>query len=302
MLQALLLFVLIVYSGVIFLSRIFKLAFLPLALLLISACATQYPTPTASLIVNSTVKLPEELSETSGLFCDVDSMFSLNDSGNAPVIYRINYQGEIIERTRLPLTNRDWEAITADDMSFYIADVGNNKGNREKVEIHKVSRRNANEITTFTLKYAGNNANINIPYAHDFDSEAMVKHGDELLLFSKSWRTGITHVYKVNEGESEQTISPFTSIDGLPGVVTGVDFDRHQNRFVITGYKSDPFGNFATFIAQISQDYALLNIWPIKQYKQVEGVCVDTNGTYWFSEEATEEREASLSSSKVVSR
>ncbi len=279
---------------------LFKFALIPVLLVLVSACAVQYPTPNAQLQIKSIVNLPKELSETSGLFCDVDSMYSLNDSGNAPIIYRINYQGEIIERTRLPLTNKDWEAITADASSFYIADVGNNKGKREQVEIHKVNRSNVNDITTITLKYEGNDASNNIPYAHDFDSEAMVKHGDDLLLFSKSWKTGITHVYKVNEGEIEQTISTFASIDGLPGVVTGVDFDQHQNKFVITGYKSDPFGNFSTFMAQISKDFTLLDVWPLEQYKQVEGICVDNNGMYWFSEEATEGRKASLSSAKVT--
>lgn len=279
---------------------LFKFALIPVLLVFVSACAVQYPTPNAQLQIKSIVELPKELSETSGLFCDVDGMYSLNDSGNAPIIYRINYQGEIIERTRLPLTNKDWEAITADASSFYIADVGNNKGKREQVEIHKVNRSNVNDITTITLKYEGNDASNNIPYAHDFDSEAMVKHGDDLLLFSKSWKTGITHVYKVNEGEIEQTISTFASIDGLPGVVTGVDFDQHQNKFVITGYKSDPFGNFSTFMAQISKDFTLLDVWPLEQYKQVEGICVDNNDMYWFSEEATKGRKASLSSAKVT--
>ena len=279
---------------------LFKFALIPVLLVLVSACAVQYPTPNAQLQIKSIVELPKELSETSGLFCDVDGMYSLNDSGNAPIIYRINYQGEIIERTRLLLTNKDWEAITADASSFYIADVGNNKGKREQVEIHKVNRSNVNDFTTITLKYEGNDASNNIPYAHDFDSEAMVKHGDDLLLFSKSWKTGITHVYKVNEGEIEQTISTFASIDGLPGVVMGVDFDQHQNKFVITGYKSDPFGNFSTFMAQISKDFTLLDVWPLEQYKQVEGICVDNNGMYWFSEEATEGRKASLSSAKVT--
>jgi hypothetical protein len=282
------------------LNILFKFALIPVLLVLVSACAVQYPTPNAQLQIKSIVELPKELSETSGLFCDVDGMYSLNDSGNAPIIYRVNYQGEIIERTHLPLTNKDWEAITADASSFYIADVGNNKGKREQVEIHKVNRSNVNDITTITLKYEGNDASNNIPYAHDFDSEAMVKHGDDLLLFSKSWKTGITHVYKVNEGEIEQTISTFASIDGLPGVVTGVDFDQHQNKFVITGYKSDPFGNFSTFMAQISKDFTLLDVWPLEQYKQVEGICVDNNGMYWFSEEATEGRKASLSSAKVT--
>ncbi|CAA0350237.1 conserved hypothetical protein [Alteromonas infernus] len=64
------------------------------------------------------VELPDELAETSGLFCEQSGMFSLNDSGNAPVIYRVNYQGEIVERTPLALTNKDWEAITADADAF----------------------------------------------------------------------------------------------------------------------------------------------------------------------------------------
>lgn len=263
--------------------------------LLVSACAVQYPTPSAPLMINSTVELPEALSETSGLFCEADFLYSVNDSGNAPIIYQANYQGDIVEQIKLALTNKDWEAITGDATSFYIADVGNNRGTREQVEIHKVNRRNVNDIVSITLKYAGNDASNNIPYAHDFDSEAMVKYADELLLFSKSWRTGITHIYRVNEAETVQTISPFASIKGLPGVVTGVDFDKRRNKFVITGYKSDPFGNFSTFMAHVSTSFSLLDVWPLKQFKQVEGVCVDNEGFYWFSEEATEDRKASLS-------
>ncbi|GFD69360.1 hypothetical protein KUL156_59160 [Alteromonas sp. KUL156] len=283
-------------------NNLFRVVILSLAITLSSACAINYPTPSASLKINSIVTLPEELAETSGLFCEEEGMYSLNDSGNAPVIFHVNYQGEITEQTRLALTNKDWEAITADSAFFYIADVGNNKGKREQVEIHKVNRSNVNDIETITLKYAGNNANNNIPYAHDFDSEAMVMFDNKLLLFSKSWRTGITHIYHVNDTKSVQTLSPFASIEGLPGVVTGVDFDRVRNRFVITGYKSDPFGNFATFLAQVSKEFTLLDIWPLDEYKQVEGVCVDTEGRYWFSEEATEGREASLSSAYIEAK
>ncbi|GFD74775.1 hypothetical protein KUL113_41950 [Tenacibaculum sp. KUL113] len=280
-------------------NNLYRFMALSLALLLFTACAVNYPTPLASLKIDTMVTLPDELAETSGLFCEEEGMVSLNDSGNAPLIFHVNYQGEITKRTRLALTNKDWEAITADPDFYYIADVGNNKGKREQVEIHKVNRSNVNDIKTITLKYAGNNADNNIPYAHDFDSEAMVKLDNKLLLFSKSWRTGITHIYDVNEAEPLQTLRPFASIEGLPGVVTGVDFDELQQRFVITGYKSDPFGNFATFLAQVSKAFLLLDIWPLDEYKQVEGVCVDGQGLYWFSEEATEGRRASLSSARV---
>ncbi|BFT28845.1 hypothetical protein D210916BOD24_00210 [Alteromonas sp. D210916BOD_24] len=243
--------------------------------------------------------LPDALAETSGLYCDSDHMLSLNDSGNAPVLFKIDFNGNIIQQLPLAITNKDWEAVTADNTHYFIADVGNNGGKREQVEVYKINRQDLNDITLLKLSYVGNTITGNTPYAHDFDSEAMVKKGSELLLFSKSWRTGITHIYTIDEQMAEQHISPIADIKGLPGVVTGADFDTTRNVFVITGYKSDPFGNFEAFIAQVAPDFSIINIWPLETYKQVEGVCVDKKGQYWFSEEATKGRPASLSQASV---
>jgi len=60
----------------------FKFAALSASLVLASACAVQYPIPSAQLQIKNIVELPEELSETSGLFCETDGMYSLNDSGS----------------------------------------------------------------------------------------------------------------------------------------------------------------------------------------------------------------------------
>ncbi|CAN0134849.1 unnamed protein product, partial [Chrysoparadoxa australica] len=46
----------------------FKFAALSASLVLASACAVQYPIPSAQLQIKNIVELPEELSETSGLF------------------------------------------------------------------------------------------------------------------------------------------------------------------------------------------------------------------------------------------
>lgn len=270
------------------------------SLLALCACAVRYPNSSAGLNVESTTALPEALSETSGLFCEKETLLSLNDSGNDPVIFTLDYKGNIVNQSGLSVHNKDWEAITADETFYYIADVGNNKGRREQVEIYQVSKHSPEQHVTITLRYAGNDSSNNIPYAHDYDSEAMVKVSDDLLLFSKSWRTGITHVYHVNEAQPEQMLSPIGLIKGLPGVVTGVDFDKTRNLFVLVGYKSDPFGNFATFMAQVSLSYEVINVWPLENFKQVEGVCVDSIGDYWFSEEATEGRAASLSRAVIT--
>lgn len=276
-------------------SRSLLIAF---PLLALSACTSYYPTPTTTLDIVKSVTLPDALSETSGLYCEGEALFSLNDSGNAPVIFEISHDGKVINESKLALTNFDWEAISADKEWFYIADVGNNKGLRDEVSIYKVRRENLSEVQTLALQYAGNDPASNRAYAHDYDSEAMVETVDALILFSKSWRTGITHIYDISD-EPKQTLTPIAQIKNLPGVVTGADYDKHRNVFVVTGYKSDPFGNFTTFIAQVSTDYSVLNVWPLKPFKQVEGVCVDESGDYWFSEEATEGRQATLNRARL---
>lgn len=192
----------------------------------------------------------------------------------------------------------DWEAITGDDNFLYIADIGNNKGKRESLAIHKVSRHHYDEISSVSVQYQDNTPSDNFPYAHDFDAEAMVMANGKLLVFSKSWRTGIANVYEVGS-ETQQTLKPIAQVTGLPGVITGVDFDKARNLYVVVGYKSDPFGNFSTFLAQLDTSFTPIDVWPLDEYKQVEGVCVDKQGDYWFSEEATDLRKASLTRASI---
>ena len=93
------------------------------------------------------VELPlaETLYETSGLYCPSDkSFFTINDSGNAPLIYELDINGEIVEEHKIESRNIDWEAISGDDEYFYIGDIGNNNGKRKHVNIIQVSKENFN--------------------------------------------------------------------------------------------------------------------------------------------------------------
>ena len=78
------------------------------------------------------------LSETSGLFCANDHVLSINDSGNAPAVFKVSYSGKLKQTITLPIINNDWEAVSADSNYFYVADIGNNKGQREQVAVYKV--------------------------------------------------------------------------------------------------------------------------------------------------------------------
>tara|TARA_B100000700_G_scaffold37772_1_gene37420 strand:- start:491 stop:1291 length:801 start_codon:yes stop_codon:yes gene_type:complete len=265
---------------------------------LLSGCATQYPPTTQALTLSPLHVLSQQLEETSGLYCTDDRLFTINDSGNEAKVFELNYDGLVTQTYPLPLRNIDWEAITGDDEFLYIADIGNNKGKRETLMVHKVSRRDYNHVDSFSIQYAGNEPSDNFPYAHDFDAEAMVLAEGKLLIFSKSWRTGIANVYEVGS-ETQQILTPIAHIAGLPGVITGADFDEVRNLYVVVGYKSDPFGNFSTFLAQLDTSFTPVEVWPLDEYKQVEGICVDKQGDYWFSEEATDLRKASLTRASI---
>lgn len=268
------------------------------AVALMSGCAAQYPPSTKSLLLAPLSVLSQQLEETSGLYCTDDGLFTINDSGNEATVFELDYGASVKQTHTLALQNLDWEAITGDDNFLYIADIGNNKGKRENLAIHKVSRRHYDEISSVSVQYQGNTPSDNFPYAHDFDAEAMVLAEGKLLIFSKSWRTGIANVYEVGS-ETLQILTPIAQIAGLPGVITGADFDEMRNLYVVVGYKSDPFGNFSTFLAQLDTSFTPIEVWPLDEYKQVEGICVDKQGDYWFSEEATDLRKASLTRATI---
>lgn len=275
--------------------RLTHSAFICLFATWLSACSNLFHVAPKNVTISKVATLPQMLEETSGLYCAADNLISINDSGNEPTLFTLDYQGNITQQTPLAVSNNDWEAVTADENFIFVADVGNNKGKRDVVEIYKVQRDNTNDVSTLSLQYDGNKVTDNIPYAHDFDAEAMIKTKQGLLLFSKSWRSFVTKVYKVDEEKNHQTLTPFATIEGLPGVLTGADFDNTRNNYVFVGYRSDPFGNFAAFLATTSAQFEVINIWPLSDYKQVEGVCVDAQGDYWFSEEAIDSRPATLS-------
>lgn len=240
--------------------------------------------------------LANELKETSGLYCpQIGSAFTINDSGNKPIIFKIDSSGQIIDKKLVSAKNTDWEAITGDSQYFYIGDVGNNKGERKFVQIHivpkKVTPKKDSESktndTSLNLFYINNSINKNEYLNHDYDAETLINLDDSLFLFSKSWNSGTLFIYQLNKIEATQYIEPVSEIMGLPGVITGGDFDRKNNQFILVGYKLNGMGGFSPFMAIINRNFSLHKSFVLSGYGQVEGVCVAPNGEVWFTQESS---------------
>jgi uncharacterized protein YjiK len=258
-------------------------------MLLLTAC-TLRATDHSGLQIVAEYGLGPELAETSGLYCpDDQNIYTINDSGNAPILFRLNIQGEIVEQRLIDSSNQDWESLTGDETNFYIGDIGNNKGKRKFVEIKVVSKKDMeNKLAgNLNIYYANNTSDKNEYLNHDFDAEALVSINDGLLLFSKSWKSNSLHIYQLSKTETTQVIEPFISVDDLPGVVTGVDYNKQKNEFVLVGYSVRGLGSFTPFIAQMDAQYKLLRYFPLAGFNQVEGVCVSPNGEVWISQESS---------------
>lgn len=264
--------------------------------LVFSACSS-IATDNYSYEVIDELSLSEELKETSGLYCPVeDVVYTVNDSGNAPIIYKLNGKGKIQNKLKLDVKNHDWEAITGDAKYYYVGDIGNNSGKRQFVEIHKVLKGKSSQVIQTTKVYYDNNPIEQHKYqGHDFDAESLVSVEDKLYMFSKSWLTGVLSVYKVSKDLAEQRVETLIQIEGLPGIITGSDYDPINQRFVLAGYALKGVGILYPFITILDNQFNIAKSFPLENYNQVEGICSTPSGDIWITQESS-----FLSSQKLV--
>lgn len=259
---------------------------------------------------NPSGSLTTQVAETSGLACVNHQLWTLNDSGNAAEIYQLSERGDVKARVPLALKNIDWEAITAHGNTVFIGDIGNNSGQRDELFLHRFSLQGTQvqHLQSFTIKYPNKPATALSPYAHDFDAEALVAlDGQHLLLFSKSWASGISHVYKISLGPAQgSTMQWVADIEGLPGLITDATRIAGSEDFQVVGYMNYRSNllqfmfnqEFSAFTARISKDFKVIESHPLAHQGQVEAVSL-CQQRFWFTAEQYQQQPAQLWSETV---
>ncbi|HOZ30095.1 MAG TPA: T9SS type A sorting domain-containing protein [Bacteroidales bacterium] len=189
--------------------------------------------------------LDEMVSETSGLLIYNNKVWTHNDSGCEPKLYRIDtVSGSVIEeKLVLNATNTDWEDICHDGEYVYIGDFGNNNGIREDLKIYKISIADLdNELPTsvesdiihfnydpsiYPLTDKDNDT--------DFDCEAFIAKDDSLYLFSKNWINNKCYLYSLPKVPGNYTAQRLDSLD-TQGLVCGADYNPATNTISLIGY------------------------------------------------------------------
>lgn len=200
------------------------------------------------------------LKESSGLQWAENSLWSFNDRGGKPDLYRIDTAGTaILQTVRLTgATNVDWEEVAFDGTYFYVGDFGNNlNGARTDLKIYKFPHSSLPDYTTtpqaaipsekievinFTYKDQQNPVAAGLD-ATKFDCEAMIVSKGKIDLFTKNWIDFTSTHYVINSTLAGSYVA--TPVDTLATgyLVTAASKSPGQEVVVLLGYQNSFPGN-----------------------------------------------------------
>lgn len=251
----------------------------------------------------NTVVLPDKLDEISGLQMDGKYFYGFNDSGGAPELYKMNEKGNIIQTIRLKnATNVDWESIAMNDSLIFLADVGNNRGNRKDLCIYYIRKKDIDknketqEVMAQKIRfYYPEQTNFEKQtHAHNFDCEAVCWHNGKLHLFTKEWKSKQTHHYTVEIAQQLQAAKLVESYN-TKFLVTAADIrpiDNKTSLLAFVGYTK--LGTVHLLYTKTNSSENNLLSAPKIAYSigragklgQVEGICISSPNTLYYSAEA----------------
>ena len=266
-------------------------------ILLIFSCSDFQENPEyESAVVLESIVLPKVINETSGLEILNEVFITHNDSGGEPILYFFNLNGEITNSVKLEeksfweIYNNDWEDITADEDYMFIADTGNNFGNRANLNIIKV------KINDFSI-----DGKIDITYKdqekffswfprpkHKYDAEALFLIEDKIAVLSKDRSNLFTDLYLIDkESNSRQILESKITYD-VNSLITGGDYNKELNLLALVSYNSKRNQYLILF-----EDFNLENLDKKKFRKikipieraQIEAIKIIDNNTFWITSE-----------------
>jgi len=196
--------------------------------------------------------LSDVVEETSGLIFWNDILWTINDSGNDPILFSIDTTtGIILQQIMVSnAQNIDWESLAQDDDYIYIGDFGNNSGARDDLGIYKVKKNdipNSGDAsvtsTHITFSYADFKEIPEKRKYNNFDCEAFICAGDSLYLFSKNWGNEKTKLYRLPKDEGDYTAELLKEYD-VSGLVCGADYNRESKEITLVGYTNNNYVPF----------------------------------------------------------
>lgn len=171
--------------------------------------------------------------ETSGLAVSNDSnfLYTIEDSGNGPFVYKISKDGQCLERwDLLRFSNIDWEEMNSDSTTYFIGDIGNNLRTRDTLTIYEKIMGSSPLNDMMETRFICDHQKA------PFDFEAMFYSNDFIYLITKNHGEKYTYLFRVDIGYEFHKIVPIDSAR-IRGQITGADYDAENKLLIMTGYR-----------------------------------------------------------------
>ena len=259
-----------------------------LVLIIFSCSNGQVKDEYENAVILETIVLPKIINETSGLEILDNQFITHNDSGGDPSLYMFNEAGEIIQTLEIiNQTNNDWEDITANEDYIFIADTGNNFGNRDNLNIIKVKTSDFNVESKINISYKDQETFLPRP-KHKYDAEALFLIEDKIAILSKDRSELFTDLYLIDkEGSSKQALESKITYN-VNSLITGGDYNNDIGLLALVSYnsKGDQF-----LILFENFDLENLDEKKFRKFKipleraQVEAIKIIDNKTFWITSE-----------------
>jgi len=264
-----------------------------LSLIIFSCSSGQEKEGYENAVILETIVLPKVINETSGLEIINEVFITHNDSGGEPSLYFFNLNGEIINSIKLEeesfweIYNNDWEDITADKDYIFIADTGNNFGNRDNLNIIKVRTSDFSVESKIDISYEDQQTFLPRP-KHKYDAEALFLIEDKIAVLSKDRSNLFTDLYLIDkESNSKQALESKITYN-VNSLITGGDYNKDMSLLALVSYNSR--GN--QFLI-LFENFNLDNLAEKKFRKfkipleraQIEAIKIIDNNTFWITSE-----------------
>ncbi|MFT5214871.1 MAG: hypothetical protein ACI9WV_002606, partial [Patiriisocius sp.] len=243
-------------------------------------------------------ELPEKVKETSGLLFLDGKIITHNDSGDAANLYEIDsLSGTILRTISISnATNVDWEDVTENDTHIFIADIGNNNGNRQNLKIYCILKSDFKNNTTvsaeiISFSYEDQTDFSSQANSSNFDAEGIVIYQNKILIFTKNWADLKTNVYKIPLTTGSHVALKVSSAN-IAGLITGAVYTN--DRFFLTGYETSltPFLIYISYNRMPGENifFSGFNKISLKDEmgsgSQIEAITnIATTGKYYISRE-----------------
>jgi hypothetical protein len=293
-----------------FLSLQFLFAFLPIGLLAqqpgcTDILALNYSTKAtvndgsctyapANIVISSSIKLPAELEESSGLVHWEKLLWTHNDNTDTKLYGIRPDDGTLVRKIPLPKTNNyDWEEVTQDSQYIYIGDFGNNgNGSRRDLHIYRIQKAGtdstASRVDSIFFIYSDQTDFSNTaPNQTDYDCEAFIVSGDSIYLFTKQWVSGNCAIYSIPARRGRHVARKVATLE-TKGMITGATYLPEDRIIALTGYSKlvQPFIYLlydfkAPGFTRANKRKISLN----QNFQQAEGIAAINGTTYFISTE-----------------